>query len=98
MCGFTGFVGEVSNPDVVLENMMNQIIHRGPDSAGAYTDGEAALGFRRLSIIDVEHGSQPLYNEDRSLVLIFNGEIYNFEEIREDLVAKGHTFTTQTDS
>lgn len=98
MCGFTGFVGEVANPDVVLENMMNQIIHRGPDSAGAYTDGEAALGFRRLSIIDVEHGSQPIYNEDRSLVLIFNGEIYNFESIREDLIAKGHTFTTHTDS
>lgn len=98
MCGFTGFIGEVSNPGLVLENMMNQIIHRGPDSAGDFTDGLAALGFRRLSIIDVEHGSQPLYNEDQSLVLIFNGEIYNFQEIREDLLACGHTFKTDTDS
>ncbi len=98
MCGFTGFIGEVSNPSLVLENMMNQIIHRGPDSAGDFTDGLAALGFRRLSIIDVEHGSQPLYNEDQSLVLIFNGEIYNFQEIREDLLACGHTFKTDTDS
>lgn len=98
MCGFTGFIGEVSNPDVVLENMMNQIIHRAPDSAGTFTDGEAALGFRRLSIIDLENGSQPLYNEDQSLVLIFNGEIYNYQDIRKDLIEKGHTFTTETDS
>lgn len=98
MCGFTGFIGEVSNPDLVLENMMNQIIHRGPDSAGKFTDGLAALGFRRLSIIDLANGSQPLYNEDQSLVLIFNGEIYNFKEIRKDLLAAGHIFKTDTDS
>lgn len=98
MCGFTGFIGEVSNTDKVLENMMNQIIHRGPNSGGMFTEDEAALGFRRLSIIDLEHGSQPLYNEDDSIVLIFNGEIYNFQTIREDLVAKGHIFKTNTDS
>ncbi|MEG0259519.1 MAG: asparagine synthase (glutamine-hydrolyzing), partial [Lysinibacillus sp.] len=98
MCGFTGFIGEVSNSEKVLENMMNQIIHRGPDSGGMFTEGEAALGFRRLSIIDLEHGSQPLYNEDESKVLIFNGEIYNFQTIREDLIAKGHIFKTHTDS
>ena len=98
MCGFTGFIGEVNNSEKVLETMMNQIIHRGPDSGGTFVGDGAALGFRRLSIIDLEHGSQPLYNEDRSLVLIFNGEIYNFQEIREDLVAKGHIFTTHTDS
>ena len=98
MCGFTGFIGEVSNPETVLENMMNQIIHRGPDSGGMFVEGGAALGFRRLSIIDLEHGSQPLYNEDGSIVLIFNGEIYNFQSIREDLVAKGHIFKTNTDS
>ncbi|MGG0657294.1 asparagine synthase (glutamine-hydrolyzing) [Rummeliibacillus pycnus] len=98
MCGFTGFIGEVSNSDVVLENMMNQIIHRGPDSSGQFTDDQAALGFRRLSIIDVANGSQPLYNEDQSLVLIFNGEIYNYKEIRDDLIAAGHIFDTDTDS
>ncbi|RHW37512.1 asparagine synthase (glutamine-hydrolyzing) [Lysinibacillus yapensis] len=98
MCGFTGYIGEINNSKQVLEEMMNQIIHRGPDSGGTFVDGEAALGFRRLSIIDLEHGSQPLYNEDQSLVLVFNGEIYNFQEIREDLIAKGHQFTTHTDS
>ena len=98
MCGFTGFVGEVNNSEKVLEEMMNKIIHRGPDSGGTFIDKEAALGFRRLSIIDLEHGSQPLYNEDDTLVLIFNGEIYNFQEIREDLISKGHIFKTHTDS
>lgn len=98
MCGFTGFIGEVENASAVLENMMNQIIHRGPDSGGSFIEGQAALGFRRLSIIDLHNGSQPLYNEDKSLVLIFNGEIYNFEVIREDLISKGHIFKTNTDS
>ncbi|MCT6922902.1 asparagine synthase (glutamine-hydrolyzing) [Metasolibacillus sp.] len=98
MCGFTGFIGEVDNSPAVLENMMNQIIHRGPDSGGQFNEGIANLGFRRLSIIDLAHGSQPLFNEDNSLVLIFNGEIYNFQTIREDLIEKGHVFTTQTDS
>lgn len=98
MCGFTGFIGEVENASAVLENMMNQIIHRGPDSGGSFIEGKAALGFRRLSIIDLHNGSQPLYNEDQSLVLIFNGEIYNFQLIREDLISKGHIFKTNTDS
>lgn len=98
MCGFTGFIGETSNSTAVLGKMMDQIIHRGPDSSGMFTEDEAALGFRRLSIIDLEHGSQPLYNEDNSLVLVFNGEVYNFQELREDLLAKGHIFTTHTDS
>lgn len=98
MCGFTGFIGDISNAPEVLNQMMDRIVHRGPDSAGTFTENEAALGFRRLSIIDLETGSQPLFNEDGSLVLIFNGEIYNFQEIREDLIAKGHVFTTKTDS
>lgn len=98
MCGFTGFIGDISNAPEVLDQMMERIVHRGPDSAGTFTENEAALGFRRLSIIDLETGSQPLFNEDGSLVLIFNGEIYNFQEIREDLIAKGHIFTTKTDS
>jgi len=98
MCGFTGFIGETKNSSTVLEEMMNQIIHRGPDSSGIFTDNKAALGFRRLSIIDLEAGSQPLYNEDESCVLIFNGEIYNFMQLREELILKGHVFATHTDS
>ena len=98
MCGFTGFIGETKNSTSILEKMMDQIIHRGPDSSGMFIENNAALGFRRLSIIDLEHGSQPLYNEDNSLVLVFNGEIYNFQELREDLSTKGHIFTTNTDS
>lgn len=66
MCGFTGFIGETSNSSAVLEQMMNTIIHRGPDSSGMFTDNKTALGFRRLSIIDLEADSQPLYNEDES--------------------------------
>ncbi|MCM3389325.1 asparagine synthase (glutamine-hydrolyzing) [Lysinibacillus fusiformis] len=98
MCGFTGFIGEVNNSELVLQNMMNQIIHRGPDSGGTFLDGNAALGFRRLSIIDLEQGNQPLYNEDDSLVLVFNGEIYNFRALRKKLIEKGHKFKTNTDS
>lgn len=98
MCGFTGFIGETSNSSAVLEQMMNTIIHRGPDSSGMFIDNKTALGFRRLSIIDLEADSQPLYNEDESYVLIFNGEIYNFMQLREELIAKGHVFITHTDS
>lgn len=98
MCGFTGFIGETSNSSAVLEQMMNTIIHRGPDSFGMFIDNKTALGFRRLSIIDLEADSQPLYNEDESYVLIFNGEIYNFMQLREELIAKGHVFITHTDS
>ncbi|WP_017380438.1 asparagine synthase (glutamine-hydrolyzing) [Paenisporosarcina sp. TG-14] len=98
MCGFTGFIGETKNSSEVLEKMMDTIIHRGPDSSGMFTENNAALGFRRLSIIDLESGSQPLYNEDESCVLIFNGEIYNFMQLREELIAKGHVFVSHTDS
>lgn len=99
MCGFTGFVGQTDNREQVLENMMNTIIHRGPDSSGSFVDEDAALGFRRLSIIDIgESGDQPLYNEDKTMVLTFNGEIYNYPELREELIAAGHIFTTHTDS
>lgn len=99
MCGFTGFVGTTDNREEVLENMMNTIVHRGPDSSGSYIDEEAALGFRRLSIIDISaSGDQPIYNEDRSKVLVFNGEIYNYQELREELMEAGHEFKTHTDS
>lgn len=99
MCGFVGFTNTKDNSNRIIEDMMDKIRHRGPDSGGKYTDEDIALGFRRLSIIDIsESGDQPIYNEDKSKVLLFNGEIYNYQTIREELLAKGHTFTTNTDS
>lgn len=100
MCGFVGFIGggETQNSELVLRNMTDRIIHRGPDDADYYMDGEISLGFRRLSIIDLEGGRQPILNEEKNKVLMFNGEIYNFQTIRKDLVEKGHIFTTKTDS
>lgn len=97
MCGFTGFIGQTTNPKLVLNDMMNRIIHRGPDSAGEFLEDEVAFGFRRLSIIGLETGDQPFYNEDGSLVSMVNGEIYNFMELREKLIAKGHIFKTNSD-
>ena len=98
MCGFVGFTNYIDNSNLVIGNMMDRIKHRGPDSEGKYVDEDIAMGFRRLSIIDLAQGSQPLYNEDNSKVLTFNGEIYNFQEIRETLIKAGHKFTTHTDS
>lgn len=72
--------------------MMDRIVHRGPNSSGDYIDQHVALGFRRLSIIDLEGGKQPIYNEDRTKVIIFNGEIYNYQPLREELIAAGHIF------
>ena len=100
MCGFVGFMNtpEVQRPGPVVRAMADRIIHRGPDD-GQYYDGEdISLGFRRLSIIDLEGGRQPLFNEDKSKVLVFNGEIYNYQELREDLLERGHAFTTRSDS
>ena len=77
---------------------MNRIIHRGPNSAGKYIDDDIALGFRRLSIVDLEGGSQPIFNEDESKVIIFNGEIYNFKPLRKQLIEAGHTFKTHADT
>ncbi len=98
MCGICGFTGNIEDKSVVLTNMMNKMIHRGPDSGGQHTDDGIALGFRRLSIIDLDHGSQPMYNEDDSVVVTFNGEIYNHEELRSDLTAKGHVFRNRADT
>ena len=98
MCGFCGFTGNLENRENVIENMMNKIIHRGPDSGGVHSDENVTLGFRRLSIIGLEDGSQPIYNEDKSVVIVFNGEIYNYQILKEDLIAKGHTFYTHADT
>lgn len=101
MCGFAGFT---ISPDfkgdsrAVIQAMADRIKHRGPDQADYYLDGQMALGFRRLSIIDLSGGSQPILNEDGSKALVFNGEIYNYQEIRKELLDKGHVFKTNTDS
>ncbi|MBQ4568970.1 MAG: asparagine synthase (glutamine-hydrolyzing) [Ruminococcus sp.] len=98
MCGICGFTGEVLDRSKTIRKMADVITHRGPDSSGFYEDSRISMGFRRLSIIDVDAGHQPIYNEDKTLVLTFNGEIYNYRDLREELVAAGHTFYTETDS
>ena len=92
MCGICGFTG--SPDENVLKRMTALIIHRGPDEDGYYADGNINLGMRRLSIIDVTTGHQPIHNEDRSIWTVFNGEIYNFQELRKELEEKGHKFYT----
>ena len=98
MCGIVGFVGARENAAEILQAMMDRIAHRGPDGQGQFLEGPVALGQRRLSIIDLEGGRQPMYNEDSSLVVVFNGEIYNFQTLREELQAAGHTFATRSDT
>ena len=98
MCGFVGFTGGLAQREEVLQEMMDAIIHRGPDSAGTYIDDDIALGFRRLSIIDLDSGSQPMYNENRDMVIVFNGEIYNYKELRDELIKKGHVFANNADT
>lgn len=98
MCGLCGFTGELVDKETYLRQMTEKIIHRGPDSDGFYTDADIAMGFRRLSIIDLGAGNQPLYNEDKTLVLTFNGEIYNYKALRAELLEKGHIFVTESDS
>lgn len=98
MCGYVGFTNKIENADEVLNNMMNEIKHRGPDDEGKFIDGQVAMGFRRLSIIDIEASHQPIISKDGSLVLTFNGEIYNFKELRSELVALGYTFKTEGDA
>lgn len=97
MCGFCGFTGNVLDRDAYIKEMARLITHRGPDSEGYYLDDGIAMGFRRLSIIDIEAANQPLYNEDKSLVLMFNGEIYNYRQLRDELLAAGHVFVTDGD-
>lgn len=98
MCGICGFTGRLATSEEVLENMKNKIIHRGPDSGGSYIDDGVSMGFRRLSIIDLEGGHQPIYNETKDMVITFNGEIYNYQELREELIAKGHVMGSNADT
>lgn len=99
MCGIVGFTNKIDNANKVIGDMMDKIKHRGPDAEGKYVDGDVALGHRRLSIIDVSSsGDQPIFNEDGSMVIVFNGEIYNYRQIRDKLVEAGHVFKTETDT
>jgi asparagine synthase (glutamine-hydrolysing) len=100
MCGIAGYVdlsGEGRVEERILQRMGDALIHRGPDSRGYFVDPNAGIGTRRLKIIDLETGDQPLFNEDRSLVLSCNGEIFNYLELKRDLEKKGHSFRTKTD-
>lgn len=100
MCGFTGFADciNVSEKDIIIKKMADRIIHRGPDSDGYFTDSHVALGFRRLSIVDLAGGDQPIFNENKDKVIVFNGEIYNHKELRAELEQKGHIFKTNADT
>ncbi|MBE6729516.1 MAG: asparagine synthase (glutamine-hydrolyzing) [Ruminococcaceae bacterium] len=94
MCGFVGFTNSIKDDGSLLTSMMDKIVHRGPDSSGSYVDENIALGFRRLSIVDLADGDQPMFNEDGNLVIVFNGEIYNHVDLRRELEDAGHIFRT----
>ena len=98
MCGFVGYINKEKDKKDNIKKMNDLIVHRGPDSEGYYCDENIALGFRRLSIIDLKSGDQPIYNEDETKIIVFNGEIYNFKELKEELIKKGHKFKTNTDT
>ncbi len=100
MCGIVGYLDlneQRIAEQCVLERMSSKLLHRGPDSCGYFVEENLGLGFRRLKIIDPDGGDQPLYNEDQSIVLICNGEIYNYLELRKELLQKGHAFRTRVD-
>src|SRR3954447_820278 len=101
MCGIAGFAGRGRTGEwrrALVQSMNDVIEHRGPDGDGFYVDETVALGMRRLAIIDLVSGDQPIANEDGTVVTVFNGEIYNFRELREGLIARGHTFRTAADT
>src|SRR5882672_5906201 len=101
MCGITGIVyTDPTHPvdGTLLRRMTKALAHRGPDADGYLFGQGAALGHRRLSIIDLSTGDQPIYNEDRTKAIVFNGEIYNFRELRAELEARGHRFATSSDT
>src|SRR5262245_56935323 len=104
MCGIYGFVssaGELGDPATVqrtLDAMDGSIVHRGPDDNGHYVDARCAMGMRRLSIIDLGGGKQSIANEDGRIITVFNGELYNYQELRHRLGARGHQFATHSDT
>ena len=99
MCGIAGFVDKtIKNKEKVIKDMAERIKYRGPDGEGYFIDDDVALAHRRLAIIDLSSGGQPQYNEDKSLVIVFNGEIYNFVELKSELKKSGHKFTNKSDT
>ena len=98
MCGIVGYVEDSIHGELFLHKMNSEIIHRGPDQEGYHVEEGVGLGIRRLSIIDLDSGNQPISNEDESIWIVFNGEIYNFNNLRNELKAKGHNFRTRTDT
>ncbi|MEG0505159.1 MAG: asparagine synthase (glutamine-hydrolyzing), partial [Raoultibacter sp.] len=101
MCGFVGFTAcdfDQTTNEAVIKDMADRIIHRGPDDEGYFVTDDIAMGFRRLSIIDLEGSPQPMKNADGSITVTFNGEIYNYQELREELIALGYTFKTNGDT
>ena len=99
MCGIAGFVNKnIKNKEEVIKKMADRIKYRGPDGEGYFIDDDVALAHRRLSIIDLSTGSQPMYNEDNSIIIVFNGEIYNFVELKDELKNKGHKFKNKSDT
>jgi len=98
MCGICGFVSATAWPEDMLRGMNDVIFRRGPDGEGSLHTSQVGLAMRRLAIIDVEGGAQPVYNEDRSVAVVFNGEIYNFPALRARLQARGHQFRTHSDT
>lgn len=98
MCGIAGYISKKKPQKKILKKMTDRIAYRGPDAEGFYLDDECALGHRRLSIIDLSTGNQPIYNETKEVVIVFNGEIYNYVELREELKKKNHQFVTSTDT
>lgn len=98
MCGIAGFVSTSEKKEPILKHMLDRIEHRGPDGEGMYINSKVALGHKRLAIIDLHTGGQPIYNEDKSVVVVLNGEIYNYQELKEELEKDGHTFVTKTDT
>lgn len=99
MCGIAGIFGNnIKNKEEVIKKMTDVMVHRGPDDSGFFIDENAALGMRRLSIIDLNTGHQPIFSEDANLIIIFNGEIYNYKELEKNLINKGHKFKTKSDT
>src|SRR5271170_4670320 len=101
MCGIAGVVSatrESNITEALVRHMCEQIVYRGPDDEGIYVADGAGLGMRRLSVIDLSGGHQPVFNEDRTVWIVYNGEIYNFPELRKELQGRGHHFYTNTDT
>ncbi|MGN1367152.1 MAG: asparagine synthetase B, partial [Victivallis vadensis] len=100
MCAIAGIINHHATPDVerIVRKMCNQQAHRGPDGSGFFCNDEIAFGHRRLAIIDPAHGAQPISNEDGNVVVILNGEIYNYRKLRQELEKRGHEFKTDTDT